>query len=468
MSSGSSRPQSVRGLYTPPAEEWVFLPPTVSPPAAAAAQAQPAHLPTPFAPEDDDLTDLGLPGPVQLFGSQFFLTALGMPFDVGKTLLQVEYRPRKKYAPPEVRDEQSREASRDWGAEEDTLSNPDEADVYFSDRLVAPSGNFVPPPPPKSADASGYLEDTSPTWLLKDDPDVSRGNGVWGMIRRVRATASEGLPALWKGQVVATLQGVLSTVLQPRIHALVFSAVPSSGAPLPLDFPLTALPHPGLPLVLQVASHALTQFILSPLELVKTRLIVAPGSLPSTPSSVTILRRAIRDEGGFTGLYLAPNVLIPTLLEVTLKPLLSMAIPLVLERQLGISPDISPLTYSLADLTLNIASLLVVLPIETVRKRLQLQSRAPGGRKVRSVVRLRERDYVGVVEAIWRIITEETAAPRKRRMTEKDEGGAFAGVCQLYRGFGMAVSSHVTVFALQLVTAGLRGGVSHDSGWKEI
>ncbi|TXT08775.1 hypothetical protein VHUM_02903 [Vanrija humicola] len=390
-----------------------------------------------------------------------------MPFEVGKTLLQVEYRPRKKYAPAEASAEHERDASHDWGAEDDTLSNPDEADVYFSDRLVAPSGTFVPPPPPKAADASGYLEDTSPTWLLKDDPDVSRSNGVWGMIRRVRATASEGLPALWKGQVVATLHGVLSTVLQPRIHSLVFSAVPSSGAPLPLDFPLTALPHPGVPLVLQIVSHAVTQFLLSPLELVRTRLIVSPGSLPSTPSSITLFRRAIRDEGGFAGLYLAPNVLIPTLLEVTIKPLLSLSIPLVLERQFGISPDLSPLTYSLADVALNIASLLVVLPIETVRKRLQLQSRAPGGKKTRSIVRLRERDYVGVVEAIWRIITEETAAPRKHKMTEKDEGGAFAGICQLYRGFGMAVSSHVTVFTLQLVTAGLGGG-RHDSGWQEI
>lgn len=257
------------------------------------------------------------------------------------------------------------------------------------------------------------------------------------MIRRVRATASEGLPALWKGQVVATLHGVLSTLLQPRIHSLVFSAVPSSGAPLPLDFPLTALPHPGVPLVLQVTSHALTQFLLSPLELIKTRLIVSPGSLPSTPSSVTLLRRAIRDEGGFTGLYLAPNVLIPTVLEVVLKPLLSLSIPLVLERQFGISPEISPLTYALAEVALNIGSLLLILPIETVRKRLQLQSRASGGKKTRSVVRLRERDYVGVVEAIWRIITEETAAPRKRRMTEKDEGGMFSGICQLYRGVSL-------------------------------
>lgn len=36
-------------------------------------------------------------GPIQLFAAEWFTTALGMPFEVGKTLLQVEYRPRKRF-----------------------------------------------------------------------------------------------------------------------------------------------------------------------------------------------------------------------------------------------------------------------------------------------------------------------------------------------------------------------------------
>jgi fusion and transport protein UGO1 len=253
------------------------------------------------------------------------------------------------------------------------------------------------------------------------------------MIRRIRATPSEGLPALWKGQLVATAHALLSNLLQPHIHSAIYTAVPASGATLPLDFPLTALPHPGVPLAIQVASHAITQFILSPLEMVRTRLIAMPHAHPSTPSSLTILRRAVADEGGLSGLYLAANLLIPTLLENTIRPLLTLSIPLIIERQFGISPDLAPITYSIADLGLNITALLFTLPIETVRRRLQLQGRNPD-RKIRSVVRLRDRPYTGVVEAMWRIVTEETAAPRKRRMSTRDEGGIFSGLAQLYRG----------------------------------
>jgi fusion and transport protein UGO1 len=46
-------------------------------------------------PDDDDTS--GAYGPIQLFAAEYFSTALGMPFEVGKTLLQIEYRPRKRF-----------------------------------------------------------------------------------------------------------------------------------------------------------------------------------------------------------------------------------------------------------------------------------------------------------------------------------------------------------------------------------
>jgi hypothetical protein len=158
MASTSTRPSSVRGLYSeprraapfapllldlsilghsstvsrvpsdffvaPPAEEWVFLPPTVSPPSASAPVPTPSHLPTPFQTDDDTLGEVSstLYGPLQLFTAEFFTTALGMPFEVGKTLLQIEYRPRKRFVPIEETEEKAAEGDRDWGAEDDEVS----------------------------------------------------------------------------------------------------------------------------------------------------------------------------------------------------------------------------------------------------------------------------------------------------------------------------------------------------------
>ncbi|WVQ81607.1 hypothetical protein IAT38_003731 [Cryptococcus sp. DSM 104549] len=474
--SASSRPDSVRGLYTPPAEEWVFLPPTVNPPPPTSSP--PTHLPTPFtdSPTSSDADDvvLSLTGwPWNLLLTEYLSTAMGLPFEVGKTLLQVEYRPRKKFVRLEeagegasIEEIEGEGEKRDWGAEDDELSNPDEADMYFTDRLAQPSEPLAPLPEPValSADASGYLPDLHPSWLLKDDPDVSGGNGVWGMIRRIRYTPSEGLPALWKTQLISTFHSLLSNILQPPIHS--FLQILTPYPPLSLDTPLTAFPHPGLPLGIQVASHLITHMVLSPLEIIKTRLIVMPASHHSTPSSVRVFRDMVDNEGGFFTMYFHPNLFVPALLEHSIRPLVALASPLVIERVFGISPDVSPFYYSVADLALGLGALAVFLPIETVRRRLQLQSRAPGGgKRMKTVVKVRERDYVGVVEAMWRIVTEETGVRRRRTMSEKDEGGWFAGVRQLYRGFGMAATAHLTVFSLGLVSATLAG---NDGGWKEI
>jgi fusion and transport protein UGO1 len=165
----------------------------------------------------------------------------------------------------------------------------------------------------------------------------------------------------------------------------------------------------------------------------------------------------IEREGGLASLYLHPNLLIPAVLEHTLRPLLTLSIPLLLERQLHISPDLSPITYSLCDLSLNLASLLILLPIETARKRLQVHSRGGPAARIKAVVKTREAEYVGVVEAIWRIVTEETGVRRRRVMQEKDEGGVFAGIRQLYRGVRHSATLVVDVFTISCLSLQRKG-----------
>lgn len=257
-------------------------------------------------------------------------------------------------------------------------------------------------------------------------------------------------------------------------------------------------------------------------------------------------------------MYGHPHLVLPALLDVMVRPLLSLSAPLILERCLHVEPMTSPVSYAFAELVLNTSSLLFSIPIETVRRRLQVQDRSgwskhvliehgnhanlltmpvkkrngprsalPGRRAgsifntgtvrgLRTCVETRPKPYTGVIEAIYRILTEETAyissyhqhhhhhlhrrshygaAPSRAGSSESDytrskesnrrhpsgfdsahqqtethdfsaDGMArseiiapqqsthafFGGLRSLYRGFTMAAGANLLVFLLTVVT----------------
>lgn len=92
--------------------------------------------------------------------------ALAMPFEVGKTLLQVEYRPRKRFAPTEedVNEEKAEDEM------EIPLENPEDAEMYFTERLAEPSRELIPPPPAlETTDAAGYFPDCKCCYARETD-----------------------------------------------------------------------------------------------------------------------------------------------------------------------------------------------------------------------------------------------------------------------------------------------------------
>lgn len=101
--------------------------------------------------------------PFNLFLSEYLTTAMGMPFEVGKTLLQVEYRPKRRFEPLEEADQGVKielEKFKEKFKEEDELSNPEEAEMYFTDRLAQSSEPVVPATEQVlETDAAGYLAD---------------------------------------------------------------------------------------------------------------------------------------------------------------------------------------------------------------------------------------------------------------------------------------------------------------------
>jgi hypothetical protein len=122
MAGTTPAPASVRNLYSkspytpqtrklttlaaPPQEEWLFLPPTGTNQQPNTSSGYPTNAPPtsplgtatlagleidPTSPEESlTFSDIA-----QLFASEFLTTAMGMPFEVGKTLLQVEYKPKE-------------------------------------------------------------------------------------------------------------------------------------------------------------------------------------------------------------------------------------------------------------------------------------------------------------------------------------------------------------------------------------
>jgi fusion and transport protein UGO1 len=199
----------------------------------------------------------------------------------------------------------------------------------------------------------------------------------------------------------------------------------------------------------------------------------------------------MRDEGGIAGLYFHPQLLIPTVLDTTLTSLAALALPSLLARSLGaarIAPDTHPIAWSLAELAGSCVGLLVTLPFETVRRRLQVQTRGRA-QALRTCVETRPAPYNGVVDALWHILTEERSdLPIKRRSHKRrssnaakgkgkdaevtdDEGEGEAhswwrntGLGQLYRGMGIRLSASALVFLLAAVS----GGDETDLGWTEL
>lgn len=292
--------------------------------------------------------------------------------------------------------------------------------------------------------------------------------------------------------LIISIQGLLTTAitesiylgLQPVVQSVVESLIPIS----------SSSPFGPPPLISSVASQVLTGFILSPLDLVRTRLIIQSSHprYKTYSGPIDALQKILAEEGGLKGVYLHPHILLPTLLDCTLRSLVPFILPGVVASYLAFggtppTPESSPFMWATSEFLGSCVGFLVTLPIETVRRRLQVQVRGTAER-IKACVELRPAPYNGIVDAFWHILTEERSdlplVPRRRRRksvnargkvpegkaessAEGDEDESWlrnTGIGQLYRGLGMRVGASVIVFVLTL----LNGGDDIDSGWAEL
>lgn len=303
------------------------------------------------------------------------------------------------------------------------------------------------------------------------------------MMKKLGRFRGEGWLALWKGLLTECVTDMLSSTMQPLIH----NALQSIFAPTLAS--LYVYPGSSTSLLIPVASHLITGFILSPLDLVRTRLIVQsfnPQHRTYT-GPIHALRKIAREEGGVWGLYLHPHLLIPTILDNTIRPLISLGLPPLLAGRLFpgmlVSIESSPVAWGMVEFTSSCIGLLATLPFETVRRRLQVQVRGRG-QALKTCVEKRPIAYNGVVDALWHILTEERSDLPVERVVgrqkkEKGKEGSVVkeeekgsehvsvwrrtGLGQLYRGLGVRLGAGLIVFVLGMVSGG-----GDEPGWAEL
>ena len=193
---------------------------------APSPSAPPLPLKNRYASSIGDLLDEQEPSPSMLsaFVSNsaltFLSTGLVQPFDVGKTLLQVQWIPRADTAVPQAGPEMS-----EFGAEDDEvriardtcrckdcdvscvqLSDEAEAESYFTDLSNRPTPSSFASNASLPRDSSGYVArrsifdaGTKPEYTLP----VVVTSGVWDMMRAIWRWKPEGWTSLWKGVTCA-------------------------------------------------------------------------------------------------------------------------------------------------------------------------------------------------------------------------------------------------------------------------
>ncbi|KAG6817625.1 hypothetical protein H0H87_006253 [Tephrocybe sp. NHM501043] len=478
-----SAPPSLRDLYIDSSSAWAFVSPAVPQPAVP---PEPSSSGTSYQwstrPSHNSIFDLSpsldlepsginvtnlLKALVASAVLQYSSTAIAMPWEVGKLLLQVQWVPRDAGEPeePETLDDN-----------DDTLSDSSNDDSYFTDPQATPHTA------PRPTDEQGYVirrsvleEGTRPEFIIP----VGSASGVWDMMKRIGRFRGEGYMALWKGLLTSCITEILSSTVQPLVHNFLQS----------LFFPSMS-PFHQPPLILPVASHLFTGFLLSPLDLIRTRLIVQ--SYTSRHRSYTgpldALSQILRDEGGLKGIYFHPHLFIPAIIDNALRPIVSLAFPAMLAGRLGIqlSEETNPWAWGFMELGGSCLGLLISLPFETIRRRLQVQVRGTA-KPLKGCVELRPAPYNGIVDAFWHILTEERSdlpikRTRKRRASQSSLKGKeraeqvdnedigenqrwsrHTGIGQLYRGLGMRLGASVIVFCLAFFSV-----EEGDGGWAEI
>ncbi|KAF7558036.1 hypothetical protein G7046_g5904 [Stylonectria norvegica] len=296
---------------------------------------------------------------------------MAQPFEVAKTILQVRNQDETAalVSPVEPEIMLKKRTSTYGGSMYDFQDSDSDADepAYFTSNLPitptpshprgtngrrAPSPTEPQPGAKKPAIPEHYLT------LRRSDSVLEVIGQLWG---------KEGAWGVWKGSNATFLYTVLQSLLEnwSRSFLSAIFNVPDLGVRDDIDRLIDiASPYPWASLFVAATAAVATGVVLSPLDLVRTRLIVTPSAKGPRRTLATL--RALPS-------YICSSILlVPTVLNSLVHPILTLSTPLVLRTRFMIDSQISPMTFSVAKFFASSAAILVKLPIETVLRRGQV------------------------------------------------------------------------------------------------
>ncbi|KAJ3005062.1 hypothetical protein HKX48_000885 [Thoreauomyces humboldtii] len=234
-------------------------------------------------------------------------------------------------------------------------------------------------------------------------------DGVWDNLREIVESDGEGWTSLLKGHFTNFSFNASFAILQPTLEEAINDA-----------FDVYEDTHPAT----LIASHVIVGGLLSPLELVRTRLIVQPSSssLKKYYGPFHALHAVTTEEPtGFASLYSLRH-LIPSLIISGLSPFLRLVSRMVIAERLGLDPTFTPALHHLATLALMAVEVGIVSPFEMARKRIQVQrmtlgttDATRGPQAFSTSVQVSPRYYSGIMDCIASIVTGEGGRNRTRR-----------------------------------------------------
>ncbi|MCJ1357516.1 MAG: mitochondrial fusion and transport protein ugo1 [Icmadophila ericetorum] len=423
---------------------------------------------------------------------------LAQPFDVAKTLLQVQLggavqdgstkasvhedmrRKPGNYREGSYRDDPYDVPSDDSNADSPSYFTPATPSIHSSSRSSRPRyrnrGRRSPSrSPPITPSSSSYVA-TSP-----HTNQLTSRSSLTVMLSHLWST--EGAWGIWKGTnstfIHSVLLGTITSFLRSVICAAL--ALPDPGLSyipsqppylLPMSssiggFDILSSPSPFTSLVAAVSAAGIAGILLAPLDIARTRLMLTPSTHP--PRSLLAALKSL-------SIWTVPFSIAPiTFLYSTIPTLISASTPLFLRSRLSIDPVLTPNMYSIATFASQVFELGVRLPLETVLRRGQIGiasahtptsplSLVPSAR-IQTVVPIGH--YKGIAGTVYHIIFEEGSRGDQTPEIVKGTGEASAlkagtfgkrrkgqGLEGLWRGWRVGMWGLVGVWGAALVGAG--------------